>query len=307
MLFAVSSPLLNAEMTPLAQRVYQTFTDSCVACHGGHKKAKGGFGHVLDLQRLAKDEAYVELGKPEDSELYRLLIDEDPDVKMPPDDERYPALSDEQIQDVYRWIQTGAEVFQKAPLSGEGSTATTQATRSGSDGTTESRDLVGAEIVEEKSDKGVIQVMFSKAHPALVHFPIAFLSLSFFTALFAFFAERQGSGTESSSRASSRATLYFAATRLLLLLGTISALGAVASGWLRADDSGWTKATLDHRNMGLVTLALSLLSFALSYLKTKPWRLCLCLCLFLVFCLVSWTGHSGGLLVYGEGYWSLGE
>src|SRR5690349_20093205 len=83
------------------------FAQKCIACHG-ERRAKGNF--QLDtfqaLTKGAKGEAVLVAGKPDDSELLKLLITKDEDNRMPQNDDPLPAA---QIALIKQWIQEGAK------------------------------------------------------------------------------------------------------------------------------------------------------------------------------------------------------
>jgi len=79
----------------------------CIACHN-EQKAKGNF-QVHSFQALtkrAKGEPVLVPGKPDDSELYQLLVTTDEDSRMPQNDDRLPPA---QIALIKQWIQEGAK------------------------------------------------------------------------------------------------------------------------------------------------------------------------------------------------------
>jgi WD40 repeat protein/mono/diheme cytochrome c family protein len=75
----------------------------CYRCHGQEGAAKGGFGYVLDRDRLVARGKVVP-GKPDDSELYQRIHDGD----MPP--VKYPRPGKEELQVLRQWIEAGAPV-----------------------------------------------------------------------------------------------------------------------------------------------------------------------------------------------------
>ncbi len=79
----------------------------CLACHGP-KQPKSNY-QVTTYELLLKEGDFgtepIVPGKPEESMLYELLVDEDPDTWMPKDAERLPK---EQIALIRRWIEQGA-------------------------------------------------------------------------------------------------------------------------------------------------------------------------------------------------------
>ncbi|GAB5521264.1 MAG: hypothetical protein RhofKO_35150 [Rhodothermales bacterium] len=91
----------NAEVRPI-------LNDRCLACHGGVKQAS-------DFSMLFPEEAYqpaasgkhpIVPGRPGQSELLKRVAHTDPGQRMPPDG---PALSDDEIDVLQRWIDQGGE------------------------------------------------------------------------------------------------------------------------------------------------------------------------------------------------------
>ena len=90
----------------------------CLACHGA-ADPKGDYQLTtfeLLLKPGASSSASVTPGKPDESELLRLIASDDKDERMPKDGD---PLSAEQIATVKRWIEEGAKfdaADPKAPL-----------------------------------------------------------------------------------------------------------------------------------------------------------------------------------------------
>lgn len=82
--------------------------DQCVECHRA-EKAKGGY-RLDTLEQLLKagdsDEAPVVAGKPEESELFELMVTHDEDDRMP---KKADALPEAQVALVRQWISEGAK------------------------------------------------------------------------------------------------------------------------------------------------------------------------------------------------------
>ena len=79
----------------------------CAGCHGGGKAAKGGFGFVLDRDRLVGRQLVVP-GKPSASDLVlRIENGEMP----PPEVKQRPTLADLKV--LKQWIDGGAPAFDK--------------------------------------------------------------------------------------------------------------------------------------------------------------------------------------------------
>lgn len=80
----------------------------CQTCHGADK-AKGKYRlHTFEWLQQAgsSDETPLTPGDPKKSELYRLLVEKDPDSRMPQKDDALPTA---QISLIERWIKAGAK------------------------------------------------------------------------------------------------------------------------------------------------------------------------------------------------------
>ena len=110
----LSAPLaaydLPADATEMETALYGVLEKHCSRCHqdGALKEglagAKSGFGHVLDLRRLAEDPDYVRPGDPGASKLYNVIgpysFPSMPDDCL--DDACYPTNDDAKI--IEDWI-----------------------------------------------------------------------------------------------------------------------------------------------------------------------------------------------------------
>jgi hypothetical protein len=97
----------------LAAEVYGIFREKCHMCHRV-ADAKGGIrilNHNLLLQRLV-----LIPGRPDESEVYDLLVTTDPKKpKMPPDDSEAGPMTKEETEKVRQWIAEGAPPFPHVP------------------------------------------------------------------------------------------------------------------------------------------------------------------------------------------------
>ena len=99
-----------SERVSFNEHIRPIFNKHCVACHGGVKQASG-LSLIYREQALAEGESGmlpIVPGKPEESYLLERVADRDPEMRMPPADHG-PALSDDQIAILRRWIEQGAE------------------------------------------------------------------------------------------------------------------------------------------------------------------------------------------------------
>ena len=78
----------------------------CVACHGGVKQA-ADLSFVYPEKVLPPDGWVIEPGNPDESEMLARILEEDPEVRMPPP-EHGRALNEQEIQLVRDWISQGA-------------------------------------------------------------------------------------------------------------------------------------------------------------------------------------------------------
>jgi hypothetical protein len=88
-------------------------SDNCYACHGPDANKREA-GLRLDIEKEAysalKDnpEAHAIVpGKPEDSEVYKRLISDDPGIRMPPPESNL-SLNEAEISTIKKWIYQGA-------------------------------------------------------------------------------------------------------------------------------------------------------------------------------------------------------
>ncbi|MEJ5090855.1 c-type cytochrome domain-containing protein [Sphingobacterium faecium] len=130
-------------------------------------------------------------------------------------------------------------------------------------------------------------------HPILVHLPIGMLIIAFVMALFSRREHYKNIGP---------------AISLSLLLGSIAAVLACFTGYLLSLQGGYEQETLNfHQWLGLAVAVISLFLYFLykegvrySFMvKLRSYRLLL---LFVMFILIGFTGHFGGTLTHGKGY-----
>lgn len=90
------------------EHIRPILNENCLSCHGGVKKL-GGFSLLFEEEAFAQTES----GKPaiirgdhKNSELYKRLIDHDPENRMP---QEAPPLSKKEIDLIAKWIDEGAK------------------------------------------------------------------------------------------------------------------------------------------------------------------------------------------------------
>lgn len=106
-----SVPAEAADEVSFNMQIRPILSDRCWACHGPDE-AKRKAKLRLDTREGAlarKDgKAIIQPGDPANSELYRRLVSNDPDEKMPPADSHLE-VSSEEIAVINRWIEQGAQ------------------------------------------------------------------------------------------------------------------------------------------------------------------------------------------------------
>lgn len=97
-------PDFNREVQPILAK-------HCFACHGPDENAREA-GLRLDTQQGSREDfgGYqpIEPGSVETSEVFARITSDDEDLRMPPSD-KHPRLSDQEIDTIRRWIQSGGE------------------------------------------------------------------------------------------------------------------------------------------------------------------------------------------------------
>lgn len=99
--------LVSAQRVEFNRDIRPILSDNCFYCHGfdeAHREA----GLRLDTFEGATEFDAIVPGDPEESELIRRILSDDPDETMPPPDSE-KTLSTEQRELVARWIEQGAE------------------------------------------------------------------------------------------------------------------------------------------------------------------------------------------------------
>lgn len=294
----------------LPWRVYQIMQRHCVDCHGGHmKRPKGDFGYVLDLKRMAKNPDLVVPGAAMDSELYILMIEE-PEFLMPPPDSDVPPVPEADIALVKHWINLGA----LTTIPDVEAVMAADAVANAAEPTTPSKvqeplEPVGQRVAaatqpnispkEIDHDESPVALgaearqLFGKIHPMIVHFPIALIIVAFFA--------------EALLACRPMMVWLAGATRLCLWTGALGGIAAAATGWVNVGVQGYSPdSVFAHRWLGVGTVITSLLLLGLfewaNRSKNPSARKVILICLALVAITVGITGHTGGELVYGEGY-----
>ena len=251
-------------------KVAPILASKCLRCHG-ENRAENEFR----IDKADELESFISATDLEGSSLWAdYLTTDDEDVKMPPSKEKQ--LTQAELETVKQWILTSGEVVaieNWAILDTQD-----QAARN-------TNDLPTA-----------LWVLLGRFHPALVHFPIALLTVAAFFAIFAFGNEHMN-----------KSAVY------CLVLGSLGSLAAVAAGWGFADYSQWGDWNADaigsskwqHRwgGVGVAVLACVVTMMAF-YARNQTdrgqffWKLGTVI----LAAMVGWVGHEGGELHYGDIY-----
>ena len=253
-----------------AAEVRAIFSAKCARCHGPQlDKPRAGFGYILDLRRLAADPGKVVPFKPDESDLWQQVRNDE----MPPPDSPSGALSANQKETIRNWIAAGAPAETPAP--GTNTVAPLQ----------EANETPAAPFLWRAL------TWLGKFHLLVLHFPIALL--------IAAMAGESWSVWKGTREPSS-------AVRFCLGLAAAAAVPAVVLGWLFAlgkhDSSGLLAL---HRWIGTitglwaVTLAISSEVDVRRGERSRNTRFLLLAAILLV----SVTAHFGGLLVHGRDFY----
>jgi uncharacterized membrane protein len=274
-------PTRAADPTPgvgrdLAAEVRSVFTARCARCHGSNlPRPRGGFGHILDLRRLASNGGKVVPSRPDESELWMLVGN----GEMPPPDSPSGPLTATEKEVIRAWIASGA------PAGNEPMVQASPGTRPEEP----EPDSAAAPQLAWRSIRWL-----GKFHLLLLHFPIALL-------LAAGVAELWSAWKGSLSPS--------AVVRFCLCLGAAAAVPTVALGWLHAlggHGVGSPGLLGFHRWLGtaagLWVVATGVWSERDSRRGVRSWHVRLML--FAGALLVALTAHFGGMLVHGEDFFN---
>ena len=186
----------DGEGVKVAGKVREIFEAKCVDCHGPElPRPKGKFGYVLDLKRVAANPEYIVRGHPEKSDLFDMVFKED----MPGEDASVPPLTKDEKDLVRRWIEAGAP----EPAAVEHPAAAVVPS--------------GAEMRMPVWKRALR--MLGRLHPVSTHFPVALMFVAVFAEALVWWTRRE---------------TWAPTVRLLVVLAALSAVAAVALGWINA-------------------------------------------------------------------------
>lgn len=241
----------------------------CTNCHNAEDE-EGGLD-LTDRERLME---YIEPGKPLESSLYDSLTGANDMEQMPPEEDNdgnpLAPCTNQEMALIYYWIQQGAS-------------------------------FEGAQPVEKKEEapKSAAYRIFlftGYFHPAIVHFPIALITMS---AVFIILFFRLESLSDDAA--------YY-----LLFFGTLAAVVACVMGWAFADRNPVSITNMDkginwHRWSGIIATVVALITVIIGWRARSEimqrnrsnglWKFGV----ILTAVLMGLVGHQGGEEVYGEG------
>lgn len=239
----------------------------CATCHN-EEEEEGG----LNLNDLDIYEDYVEPGKPLESALFQCLTGSNDWSQMPPEEDNagdpLEPCTQSEMALIFLWIQQGAS-FEGVPEPEE----------------------------KEEAVKSAAHRLFLFSgyfHPAIVHFPIALITISAFFIIFCFKNE----------------SLSDDAAYYLLFFGTLSSVVACIFGWAFAERnpvaiSDFALGINRHRWFGIGATVLAIITTIIGWRaradvmkdKNGMWKFGV----ILTAALMGVVGHQGGEEVYGEG------
>jgi uncharacterized membrane protein len=258
------------------EKVEPIFVQHCHECHANGKH-KGGLSMATlhDFLQGGNEGVVLVPGDTYKSTLIPAIRweAEDEVLHMPPKEK----LPDDQIAIIVRWVEMGAPwpVTESAAPQAESS---------------EQTPAIAAPTAATEPKAPEKPALIGRLHPVVVHFPIACLLLAVLSEMLVMLR---------SPLAAPRYQLpdFRPTTALLILIGTLGAIAAVVSGTFLAQEE--TPAIERHQLLGWITLVGALGCSGLLVLQR---RLPLRVLLVITAVLVGVTGHLGGELVYGAGW-----
>jgi uncharacterized membrane protein/mono/diheme cytochrome c family protein len=252
----------------LAAEALAVFRAKCAACHGPElARPRGGFGHVLDLGRLGARGGLVVPSKPDESDLWTLVQS----GEMPPPDAPAGGLTVREKDAIRAWIAGGAPA---------GSVPSSRTAPPGDNGAGD-----GPRPAERALR------WLGKFHLLVVHFPIALLMAALAAELWAVWQRRR---------------VPSPAVRFCLGLAAVSAVPAVALGWLFALGGLGSSGLLAlHRWIGTAAgawaVGIAVVSEVDARRGVRSWWTRVLLLVGVL--LVSVAAHFGGLMVHGKDFY----
>jgi uncharacterized membrane protein len=253
-----------------ANNVVPILAQKCLRCHQ-ESRSEGDF-RIDDPAALG---GFVKAGNLEESGLWTEHLAADASNPMPPEDENDP-LNETELATIKSWILSGGAITDQVNW----------------------RQAKASEnkLKDVNDVASLLWIILGRMHPAVLHFPVALLSVAALFAVFAFGSQHMD-----------KAAMY------CLFLGSVGACVAAVSGWGFAEHEGWGAWSDEkfgepkymHRWGGISVAALSILVFGLAFFtRMSPTRSQLWwkLGVVLVAALVGFVGHLGGKLTHDDLY-----
>jgi mono/diheme cytochrome c family protein len=256
----------------LAGDVRAVFAAKCARCHGPElSRPRSGFGHILDLRRLAADSEKIVPFKPAESGIWQQVQD----GEMPPPNSPTGPLTAHEKEAIRAWIAAGAPAESSAP----------------------GKEMISLPPQEANEPPSLpilwrFLVWLGKFHLLVLHFPIALLVAAMVGESWSVWT---GNRTPSP------------AVRFCLGLAAASAVPALALGWLFAlDGHGSSGLLVLHRWLGTLAgvWAVALAGFAEADARRGVRSRSTRGLLFSGVLLVSIAAHFGGLMVHGKDFYN---
>jgi len=195
----------DGEGVKAAARVREIFETKCIDCHGPElPRPKGKFGYVLDLKRMSENPDYVEKGKPDKSELYKLVLNDE----MPGEDANVPPLTKDEKEIVRRWIELGAP---DAPQTASDHPVATVA--------------VATDTKARPWWKKALEWV-GRFHPVSTHFPVALMMVAVLAESISWWTRRES---------------WLQTVRFLVVLSALGSVATAGLGWINAYFSSYSK------------------------------------------------------------------
>jgi uncharacterized membrane protein len=162
----------------------------------------------------------------------------------------------------------------------------------------EVQDIEEVQVVSELAPAGSQAsglVLLGRMHPAVVHFPIAWVFLALLIETLSLITKRPE---------------FSAAGFFVQCLAALSFIPAATSGWVRASAMGtnpeFLRLMVPHRNLNLAAGAIFFLAVALRIAGRNRWEGCLRLVNLALIAIstafLMYAGHLGGKMVFGTEY-----
>lgn len=277
------------DATTLPHKVLEIFKTHCSECHTTTSKPKPKkFDYVLDLPRLAANPKYVQPGNPEKSKLWTQIEKNE----MPPEDEGNSAPLDAAEKEVVkRWVLTGCPV----PVA----RITDPATHPTIEGPTISAPKTPPQTPSRPFFSRLVKWL-GKFHPLAAHTPIA-MTMAAAIAEMLFLKYRSPALT--------------GASRFSMVLGALGAVATAGLGWLMAIGHSSSELLENHRWAGTIaaaaTIPIALLgewAARRAHRANVDWhgfsRWVFRIGVFAIAGLVGFAAHIGGLVHWGEDFFS---